>query len=513
LRLKLAIIVIAMSFFAFLVYVPVAYKHAQILLTHQLYDRATFALNQLVQTGPLIENSDTFVGLVKPYAIGERGYIIAIDQTGMILTPHPDGQTHLKDIVRWSDIVARILSGEKRASVDFEEMRHLVSIPYGPYYLVSVMTEQDFFDELYPLITKSLIVWSVFGAVFVILAIFFIRGIAGPVSRVANAARAMMQNKKFEPIIVRTGDEIELLADEFSAMAIQLREYEEGLERKVVERTAQLETVNEQLKEKSMVLERVLDDVKKVDAELARLNRAKSDFISMASHQLRTPLTAIKWYTRILTNAGLEKFTPTQKRAFTQIQSANERMVDLVSALLNVSRIEMGTLAIEPKPIDFKKLLARAVDEVRPFAQEHGVALKGEALTSILATADANLANIILNNLLTNAIRYTPKGGHVTARLAQRKGRVIISVSDNGYGIPKKEQARLFDKFFRASNILDKEPQGTGLGLYITKSIAEELGGKLSFTSQENKGSTFTVSLPKGGLKRREGTKKLLPMS
>jgi len=248
-----------------------------------------------------------------------------------------------------------------------------------------------------------------------------------------------------------------------------------------------------------LVLERVLAEVKKVDEELARINRAKTEFLSMASHQLRTPLTTIKWYAAILTGSGgLRRLTPKQRRALYHMRQANERMIELMNILLNLSRLEMGTLKVQRERTDLVRVIKQAIEEVRVLTKKKGVRLSAAAFQKIsTARTDPNLLSIIINNLLTNAINYTPKGGLVAVNLQSAKKSAIIKVTDTGYGIPKNEQHRIFEKFYRASNVREREPAGTGLGLYLTQQLAEMLKVEVGFSSTVGKGSVFWVKIPK----------------
>ncbi len=511
---KLAFLVISMSVLAFIVYVPVAYKHAQIVLGKQLMERAEFRLSQLQNTELDIANPEQFKIDTAPFVIGKRGYFMAADRAGNILTPHPQGFTQLKQDLHFDEHVQLLLSEKSSRLIShFEDTRYFVTADFGPYLLIAVASEKDFLPELYPILWKSLIMGLVFGTIFATLAYFFIKGITRPIQTVTKAAQHIARTHQAVKIKVATGDEIEILADQVTEMGRQIRTYEENLEQQIAKRTSELTDTNIELKEKTMILERVLEDVKKVDAELARLNRAKSEFISMASHQLRTPLTAIKWHSKIIENAGKRKFTPSQRRAFSQIVNANERMIELINALLNVSRIEMGALGIEPKTVLVNEEIMASLKVCKTVARERKVNLTHEKLPEVVAQLDPHLLGIILNNLLVNAIRYTPAGGKVAVALAKQGNYATISISDTGYGIPKAEQKQIFDKFFRASNAVERESTGTGLGLYLTKTLTEMLGGRIAFTSQEGKGSTFKVALPRSGLKKRVGTKGLIPLS
>lgn len=244
------------------------------------------------------------------------------------------------------------------------------------------------------------------------------------------------------------------------------------------------------------------------------VDKAKTEFVSLASHQLRTPLTSVSWYTEMLLSGDAGRLSREQKKYLKEVYSGNKRMIALVNALLNVSRLELGTFAIEPKQVDVIALAKSAIQE-----QKQLIRVKKITLSSVypqkplIAQADEKLLYIVLQNLLSNAIKYTPREGFITFELTrdEKKNNYLLTFSDTGYGIPKHQQARIFSKLFRADNIIDKEIEGTGLGLYIVKSILDRAGGKIWFKSKENKGSTFFVSLPMEGLRKKEGEKAISP--
>jgi signal transduction histidine kinase len=196
-------------------------------------------------------------------------------------------------------------------------------------------------------------------------------------------------------------------------------------------------------------------------------------------------------------------------------------MGDLVNALLNVSRIEMGTFMVEPIPSDLIQIMRSVLDELKLTIDNESlqVSESHDPLPNVLV--DPKIMRIIYQNLLTNAVKYTPKDGKINIKhTLVNKGQtlnnhpaatdfVLITVADTGYGIPKAQQSHVFEKLFRADNIKERDPQGTGLGLYIVKSIIEQSGGAIWFKSQENKGTTFYVTLPVSGMKKKEGTKTL----
>lgn len=241
----------------------------------------------------------------------------------------------------------------------------------------------------------------------------------------------------------------------------------------------------------------VFDDVTKEK----EIDRAKTEFVSLASHQLRTPLSTISWYTEMLLAEDVGKITSDQRSYLEEIYRGNKRMVELVGSLLNVSRIEMGTFAAEAKMIDVAGEVTAALKEFEPMIKEKNMEIVSDYASDISAVrADRKMIHILFQNLLSNALKYTPSGGRITVRLREEKdgdGRhVLIEVSDTGYGIPKNQYDKIFTKLFRADNIVSKDTEGTGLGLYLVKLIIDQLKGKIWFVSEEDKGTSFFITLP-----------------
>jgi len=228
------------------------------------------------------------------------------------------------------------------------------------------------------------------------------------------------------------------------------------------------------------------------------IDKAKTEFVSLASHQLRTPLSTVNWYSEMLLTGDVGEVTTEQKKYLEEIYNGNQRMVELVNTLLDVSRIELGTLVVESKPTNIVKLTQNVINEQKLQIIEKKIKLSPSFENNIpLITADPKLLRMVIQNLLSNAIKYTPDGGKIRASLSlDEKKNVILKISDTGYGIPANQQDKIFSKLFRADNVIGKDTEGTGLGLYIAKSIVEQVGGKLWFESEENQGATFYVALP-----------------
>ena len=231
--------------------------------------------------------------------------------------------------------------------------------------------------------------------------------------------------------------------------------------------------------------------------ERKEVDKAKTEFVSLAAHQLRTPLSAIKWYTELLSSRDIGGLNSQQEEYLEKVYAGNERMIDLVNTLLNVSRLELGTLAVDIKPTDVVELMESVFEELEAQIQEKHFELKKEYDENIiLMDTDPKLLRMVFQNLLSNAVKYTPEGGKLGVKITSRGSELHITVADSGLGIPKNQQDKIFTKLFRADNARKLETKGTGLGLYIVKMIVEEFGGSVSFSSEPNAGTTFKVVLP-----------------
>jgi signal transduction histidine kinase len=230
---------------------------------------------------------------------------------------------------------------------------------------------------------------------------------------------------------------------------------------------------------------------------LAEANRMKSEFISIVSHQLRAPLSNLAWAIELLMSGRLGKIEEQQVEYFKILKENSDRMKDLVKDLLIVSRIESAKLSLKKEEFSLEELTKEIIKEFEPFAKASNCEIEFFAEKNLPKIfGDRYQIRQVIENLLDNAIRYTPGKGKVKIRIKKEKNFVHFEIEDNGVGIPKEDQKFIFQKFFRASNVLKYKTQGTGLGLYISKAIIERSGGKISFKSQEGVGSTFWFKLP-----------------
>lgn len=226
--------------------------------------------------------------------------------------------------------------------------------------------------------------------------------------------------------------------------------------------------------------------------KLKALDETKDDFISMASHQLRTPLTSIKGYLSMVLEGDAGNLNKTQKDMLGQAFTSSQRMVYLIADLLNVSRLKTGKFVIEKSLINLAEVIGQELAQVEQVAEAKGVKLVYDKPKDFpeLMIDDTKTRQVVMN-IVDNAIYYTPSGGEVRIELADKPTAIELRVSDNGIGVPKSEQHHLFTKFYRAGNARKARPDGTGLGLFMAKKVVVSQGGAIIFESKEGKGSTF----------------------
>jgi PAS domain S-box-containing protein len=224
---------------------------------------------------------------------------------------------------------------------------------------------------------------------------------------------------------------------------------------------------------------------------------AKSEFVSLASHQLRTPLAGMKWSAELLEMDSPETLTQRQRKYMDRLLESIARMSVLVDDFLRVSRFELGSFTADYQPVNLPQLLAAVIEELDPKIKQKDLVLQTDfdpAITTIVS--DPDLLRMAMTNLCGNAIKYTPAGGNVRLSYQEVNGLLQIEVADSGMGIPQADQEYIFSKLFRATNARRDVPDGTGLGLYIVREAVSVLRGKVTFTSIEGQGTVFTIQVP-----------------
>ena len=237
-------------------------------------------------------------------------------------------------------------------------------------------------------------------------------------------------------------------------------------------------------------------DFNRMAAKLREVETMKQEFFSTISHELRTPLTSIREGVHLLREGAYGPLTPKQERLVTIVGLSAKRLLRLINQILDLSRLRAGVLPLERRWVDLDRLAARALDELRPQAEEKGVQLgRGGPAGSVKVFGDEERLLQILVNLLGNAVKFTPAGGSVRLTLEERGDEVEVAVVDTGVGIPAEALPRIFDRYQQAQ----PSRGGTGLGLAIVKAFAEAHGGSVRAESEEGKGSRFSVILPRDG--------------
>ena len=309
------------------------------------------------------------------------------------------------------------------------------------------------------------------------LTYLVITRIFSPVNQLTKVTEEIIKGNLGARINLKTNDELQLLAERFNAMADALSQERASLEQKVKERTRELEDAQKD------ELERQKD-----------LVRLKDEFLFVAAHELRTPVTSIRW--------SLESIDPKKplnedgRLAIQDAEHGARNLAGLVEDLLNMARLDSKRIEFKKVLVDVRAVSKATIDEIEPIAKQRKIIVKLESPEhmTIDAFADERRVSEVLTNLLGNAVKFNKDNGHVWVKLAASPRNVRIDVVDDGPGIPAEEQKHLFEKFWRSKATTGVE--GSGLGLFITKRLVEGMDGKISFSSEEGKGTTFTVLLP-----------------
>ncbi|HEY0376339.1 MAG TPA: sensor histidine kinase [Pyrinomonadaceae bacterium] len=265
------------------------------------------------------------------------------------------------------------------------------------------------------------------------------------------------------------------------------------------EKRGQLETLNVQLSETNR-------ELNEANAKLRELSEMKEEFLALTTHDLRSPLTVISGVISFFTSGRLGELSPEQKNMVAMMERNTQNLIELVNDLLDASKLESGTMRLEMASINVRGVVDEVRQSMEPLAKEKEIELV-EALPEDLPPVEADRAKLrrVLLNLLSNALKFTQKGGSVEVRAAREGDRVRVAVSDTGVGIAPDDVARLFDKYEQARSRATRGEKGTGLGLYITKQLVELHGSEIKVESEVGRGSTFSFTLPAAGGAKTKG--------
>lgn len=241
--------------------------------------------------------------------------------------------------------------------------------------------------------------------------------------------------------------------------------------------------------------------------------------LSLVAHELRTPLSVIKWYAEMLLGGDCGTLGEDQVKYLKIIQSSNQRAIDLIGAILNVSRLDLGTFSVRPEEVELESILKQTLVDLKGFLEEKKISVEESYETSIpRISLDRQICVVIFRNLISNAVRFSKERGSIRISVKEMKqgeecgaktlqqDSLIVVIADSGIGIPEEDKQYIFSKpFYRGSNVTNEYKGGSGLGLYMTKQILEKTQGEVWFTSNKDDGTTFYVAFPKSGMQKKEG--------
>ncbi|HEX7997576.1 MAG TPA: ATP-binding protein [Pyrinomonadaceae bacterium] len=261
---------------------------------------------------------------------------------------------------------------------------------------------------------------------------------------------------------------------------------------------SELEEKREELEELNRQLNQSNRELNEANAKLRELAELKEEFLALTTHDLRSPLTVISGVISFFTSGRLGELSPEQQNMVAMMERNTQSLIELVNDLLDASKLESGTMRLDVTSIDLRGLLDELRETMEPLAREKEILLQEELAPDLPPVeADRTKLRRILVNLLSNALKFTPKGGRVEVRAAMEGERIKLTVADTGVGIAPEDVKRLFDKYEQARSRATRGEKGTGLGLYITRQLVELHGGEIQVKSEPGRGSTFSFTLPR----------------
>src|SRR5215212_3473046 len=267
--------------------------------------------------------------------------------------------------------------------------------------------------------------------------------------------------------------------------------------RDLVQVLGELEEKREQMERLNTKLEESNRELNQANAQLREVSAMKEEFLALTTHDLRSPLTVISGVINFFTSGRLGDITPEQRNMVAMMERNTQNLIELVNDLLDASKLESGTMRLDPAAIGLRGLVGELREQMQPLAREKEISLE-EDVPEDLPPLRADRAKLrrILVNLVSNALKFTPKGGRVRLGASREGPLVRVSVEDTGVGIPREDLHDIFDKYAQARSRATRSEKGTGLGLYITRQLVELHGGKISVQSEVGKGSTFSFTIP-----------------
>jgi len=413
--------------------------------------------------------------VVSRIQIGKAGLAYVVNSAGTLIA-HPDISLVLQktDMSRLAQVAA-LASGEGADAPiarDLKAEEVLTAHAGIPTLNWTVFVELPLAEAFAPLYASVLRIGLLLlaGLVLSMLAsLYLARRMVEPIRAIQAGAARIGAGQLEQRIEVHTGDELEALSEQFNKMAVDLKESYSGLERKVEERTRDLEVANQH----------------------------KSEFLANMSHELRTPLNAIIGFSEVLQEKMFGEMNDKQTEYIDDIHGSGKHLLSLINDILDLSKIEAGRMELDLATFSVPEAIGNALTLVRERAVRHGIELTASIDPAVgEISADERKFKQILLNLLSNAVKFTSEGGRIVVAARPGGGLIEVSVADTGIGIAPKDQEAVFEEFRQVGQDYTRKAEGTGLGLALTRKFVELHGGKIRLKSEPGKGSTFTFTLP-----------------
>ncbi|MGY4331624.1 signal transduction histidine kinase/DNA-binding NarL/FixJ family response regulator [Bradyrhizobium sp. LB7.2] len=439
--------------------------------------------------------------LVAGIRVGNTGKAYVVDRMGVLIA-HPDLWPALRrsDLSSHADVRAALdgvgppsgglvkedLSGQRVLST-------YATVPSLGWLVFVELPLSEAYEPIYASIGRSTFLLVILLACAVLVSLFLSRRMTVPIQILTQGARRIESGDLGLRLAIKTGDELEALGDQFNRMAAHLRESYATLERKVIERTSELEKTRDQALAEH-------DAAERARSAAVAANETKSRFLAVVSHELRTPLNGVMGVLQLLDDGSLGE---AQRRGLTTAAASGETLIALVDAILEYARLEASAETLETRDFRLDQLIETAVDLMRPQAFGKGLTfdLACDATVNTSVHGDPVRLNRILLNLIGNAIKFTPRGGiglNAAAEHHDDRALLRITVRDTGIGIAPDMHERIFEDFVQADDSIARRFGGTGLGLAIARRLTRLMRGELTVASTPGAGSSFMLEVPLG---------------
>jgi signal transduction histidine kinase len=427
--------------------------------------------------------------VIQDIKVGKAGYAYIVTRSGDLVA-HPDlslvlrrhNLAHLRQVRAAFQTNSNTEKGDSLISQNFQGNKvfsSYVLIPSLDWAVIIERPVDEAYEPLYASMFRTSSLLLIGLGMALLASIVVARRVVRPLQTLRRGVERIGSGDLDFRLQIKTGDEIEILAEEFNKMTEALQDAYTGLEHKVAARTQELKFANERLKE---------------------LDKLKSAFISNVSHELRTPLTAVKGLIINMLDGITGTLNDKQVRYITGIKESTDRLARLINDLLDLSVIEAGRMQLKPTSFSLVSLIHEVTDTLRPVAEDKLIHLEAASMDgAVTVWADRDKVTQVLTNLISNAVKFTSSQGKVDVSV-QKNGPACIqvSVADTGAGIPREEANKIFDEFYQITQPGEKKSRGVGLGLAISKKLVEMHGGKIWVESVVGKGSTFSFTVPTG---------------